>query len=148
MVFDLAGSIAKKSASIISALKQSDVVIVPISNEIKSLVSGVNTILEVAAYTQSIIVVATKLEKQQKEVFSSWVESKDYLNIKKMVDAKVPFDVPVVPLKLSKVFDVIFEKEMSIRELTESGGLSAYHYKEISKQFNDIYDSVGAYQRG
>jgi len=37
IVFDLAGSISKSSLSISSAIKQSDVVLIPIYNEVKSI---------------------------------------------------------------------------------------------------------------
>ena len=46
IVFDLAGSISKSAHSITSALKMSDYVIVPIYNEFKCLVAGLNTIGE------------------------------------------------------------------------------------------------------
>ena len=39
IVFDLAGSISSTSLSITSAIQQSDIVIVPIYNEIKSITS-------------------------------------------------------------------------------------------------------------
>jgi hypothetical protein len=53
IVFDLAGSISKGANSIVSALRQSDLVVVPIYNEIKSLKSGVHTILEVSNFTKN-----------------------------------------------------------------------------------------------
>lgn len=62
IVFDLAGSISKTSSSISSAIKQSDVVIVPIYNEVKSIKAGLNTIAEVMSLNKNIIVVATKLQ--------------------------------------------------------------------------------------
>ncbi|PAJ74994.1 hypothetical protein CJF42_07220 [Pseudoalteromonas sp. NBT06-2] len=37
IVFDLAGSISKSSLSISSAIKQSDLVLIPIYNEVKSI---------------------------------------------------------------------------------------------------------------
>jgi len=47
IVFDLAGAISAQSHSITSAIRQSDLVIVPIFNEVKSLHSGIGTLREI-----------------------------------------------------------------------------------------------------
>ena len=124
IVFDLAGSISRENESIASALRQSDLVIVPVYNEIKCLNAGIHTILEVANFTKNILVVATKLAKQKKEIFTDWKGSGDYKNIEAVIASKIEFSVPVLPLKFSKVFDVIFEQERSIRELMENDPLA------------------------
>jgi MinD-like ATPase involved in chromosome partitioning or flagellar assembly len=139
IVFDLAGSISKQSPSISSAISQSDVVIVPIYNEIKSLNAGIHTILEVSNFTKNIIVIATKLQRQKNDVFSNWNESIEFKNIEKMVNANVDFKIPIFPLKFSKVFDLIFEKEKSINQIMEEDALSKYTYREVAKQFDNIY---------
>lgn len=139
IVFDLAGSISQQSLSISSAIKQSDVVIVPIYNEVKSLNAGIHTILEIADLNKNIIVVATKLQKQKNDIFTDWKNSLDCKNIEAMVKANLDFEVPVLPLKFSKVFDTIFEKEKSINQLIENDSLAKYSYREVAKQFNDIY---------
>jgi hypothetical protein len=40
---------------------------------------------------------------------NDWHSSKDYKNIKRAVSEKISSDIPVMPLKFSKVFDNIFE---------------------------------------
>ncbi len=145
IVFDLAGSISKGTASITSAIEQSDIVIVPIYNEIKSLNAGIHTILEVANFTHNIIVIATKLTKQKKEVFKNWKDSKDFLNIEAMVKAKIDFPVPVLPLKYSKGFDTIFEEEASLRQIMTKNPLANYTYREVAKQFDEIYNLIDSY---
>ena len=139
IVFDLAGSISKQSPSISSAIVQSDLVIVPIYNEIKSLNGGIHTILEVSNFTKNILVIATKLQKQKNDVFNNWSESLDFKNIEKMVKANVGFPISILPLKFSKVFDLIFEKERSINQIVEDDPLAKYTYRDVAKQFNDIY---------
>ena len=147
IVFDLAGSISRSSTSISSALQQSDVVIIPIYNEIKCLVAGIHTILEVANFTKNIVVVATKLQKQKGETFknNNWEESSDFLNVKNAITNKVDFDLEILPLKFSKAFDSIFEREMSISQMMESDPLLKYSYRDVAKQFNKIYEVVGQY---
>lgn len=120
IVFDLAGSISANAISITSAIKQSDVVIVPIYNEVKAIKAGLNTIAEVMALNQNIIVVATKLQKRGKsDIFTDWSQSEDCRNITDAV-AKVSAEIPVLPLKYSTVFDTIFEQEKSVRQLMQS----------------------------
>lgn len=138
-VFDLAGSVPADSAIVESAVRQSDLVIVPIYNEIKSLNSGINTILIIARITKNILVVGTKLQKKQGEIFTDWEDSKELSEIKRMVAEYIDFEVPVLPLKYSRVFDAIFEKGKSIRQIMKSDPLAAYTYKGVARQFDEIY---------
>jgi len=143
IVFDLAGAISEHSNSITSAVKQSDLVIVPIFNEVKSLNSGIGTIHEVSKFTQSILVVATKLQKQSGERFTGdWRKSRDYQNVAEAVSSSIDFDVPVLPLKFSKAFDAIFEKEQSIQQIMDNDPLAAYTYRDVSAQFDEIYNAI------
>jgi len=146
IVFDLAGAISEHSHSISSALIQSNLVIVPIFNEVKSLNSGIGTIREIAKFTQSILVVATKLQKQSGERFKGdWRQSKDYQNIVEAVEgAVVGFEIPVIPLKFSKAFDAIFEKELSISQIMAVEPLAAYTFRDVAKQFDEIYSHIDA----
>ena len=144
IVFDLAGAISEHSNSITSAVAQSDLVIVPIFNEVKSLTSGIGTINEISKFTKSILVVATKLQKQSGERFTGdWKKSRDFQNVTDAIKTNIDFDVPVLPLKFSKAFDAIFEKEMSIRQIMESDPLAAYTYREVAGQFDEIYQHIG-----
>lgn len=145
IVFDLAGSISKNAHSITSALQQSDLVIIPIFNELKCLTAWLHTILEVANFNKNIVVVATKLIKQKGDIWCDWKSYADFKNIKKFIKTKIDFSVPVLPLKQSKAFDLIFEKEQSIRKLKQSNPLANYTYKQVSRQFNDIYNLIDTY---
>lgn len=146
IVFDLAGAISSASHSITSALKQSDLVIVPIFDEVKSLAGGLGTLREITRledFKAKILVVATKLKKQSNETFDKddWKQSRAFQNIEAQVRG-AGFDYPILPLKLSAVFDVIFEKEMSIAQLRKADPLAAYTYREISAQFDAIYKHI------
>nr|VFJ58064.1 MAG: hypothetical protein BECKDK2373B_GA0170837_107010 [Candidatus Kentron sp. DK]VFJ60032.1 MAG: hypothetical protein BECKDK2373C_GA0170839_10776 [Candidatus Kentron sp. DK] len=138
-VFDLAGSVPADSSVVESAVRQSNFVIVPMYNEIKSLNSGINSILVLSRITKNILVVATKLQKKQGEIFTDWNDSKELTEVKRMVGEYIDFDVPVLPLKFSRVFDVIFEKGLSIGQIRKSDPLAAYTYKVVAKQFDAIY---------
>lgn len=145
IVFDLAGAISEASHSITSAVRQSDLVLVPIFNEVKSLNSGIGTLREIAdlgGFGGSVLVVATKLQKQSREFFKGdWTHSRDYQNIAAAVSG-AGFDYPVLPLKFSKVFDAIFEKEMSIAQLCAADPLANHTYREVAAQFDAIYKHI------
>jgi len=144
IVFDLAGSISKLAVSISSALKMADVVIVPVYNEYKALVASLNTINQIRKINTNIIVVATKLQKQKCDVFTDdWTQSEDFKNIESAVRAKFGLDIPVLPLKFSKVFDNIFEEQKSIRQMMSATGLARHTYKDVAKQFDEIYKVIG-----
>ena len=67
--------------------------------------------------------------------------SDDFKLIKNTVESQ-GFNVPVLPLKFSKVFDTIFEKEMSIEQLRKADALANYTYRDISAQFDAIYKAI------
>lgn len=144
IVFDLAGSISKHARSVTSALLMSDIVIVPIYNERKCLKSGRHTILEIQRFNKNIVVVATKLLKGRHDIFidDDWTKSNDYLSVKKEVNNNFK-GIEVLPLKFSKVFDNIFEKEKSIRQIMKTNPLATYNYKVVAQQFDDLYTFLG-----
>jgi len=102
IVFDLAWTISEDAQSITSALKQSDVIIVPIYNELKCITAGLHTILEVQNFNKNIVVVVTKLTKQREDTGNDWEKFTDFQNVQRFVHQKITPDIPVLPLKLSK----------------------------------------------
>lgn len=143
IVFDLAGSITENSLSITSALEQIDLAIVPVFNEVKCLRSGIGTIREIKRFTDSILVVATKLNKHRKDRFTDdWTECTDFRNIQAQLQASLDFDVEILPLKFSSVFDAIFEQEKSISQIMESNALAKFNYRSVNEQFNAIYQYI------
>lgn len=143
IVFDLAGSITENSLPITSALKQADLVIVPIFNEVKSLRSGIGTVREVKQFTSNILVVATKLQKHRKDSFKDdWTECSDFRNIQEQLKTNLDFPVDILPLRFSSAFDAIFEQEMSIRQIMASNPLARFNFRDVSAQFDNIYNHI------
>lgn len=142
IVFDLAGSITENSKSITSALLQANLVIVPISNEVKALVAGIGTIREIKRFTNNILIIATKLEKSRKETFTDdWTESEEFINVKNQTLHHLG-EIPILPLKQSKVFNAIFEQEKSIKQIMAVDPLARYNYRDVAKQFEEIYNFI------
>lgn len=147
IVFDLAGSISSTSHSITSALSQSDVVIVPIYNEVKCLQAGMHTILEVSKFCKNIVVAATKLKKARKDVFTDdWTQSQDFQNINRLVQElaieHLEKNLEVIPLKFSTAFDAIFEEEKSISQIMADNKLMNHAYAGTQEQLSLLYKSV------
>lgn len=139
VVFDLAGLMSRDARpSIVSAVSQSDVVLVPIYNELKCIHAGIHTIQELLPYNKNIVVVATKLVKRKGEAFKDWGDCEDAKNIKSVVDHAIGQGIPVLPLKFSKVFDTIFEQERSIRQMMEEDALARYTYRDVAAQFDSL----------
>ena len=139
VVFDLAGLMSRDARpSIVSAVSQSDVVVVPIYNELKCIHAGIHTINELLPYNKNIVVVATKLVKRKGEAFKDWADSEDAKNIKAVVDHAIGQGMTVLPLKFSRVFDTIFEQELSIRQMMEKDALARYTYRDVAAQFDTL----------
>lgn len=139
VVFDLAGLMSRDARpSIVSAVSQSDVILVPIYNELKCIHAGIHTIKELLPYNKNLVIVATKLTKRKGEVFKDWAESEDAKNIKAVVDHTIGGDLPIIPLKFSRVFDTIFEQELSIDQMMDADALARYTYREVSAQFEAL----------
>lgn len=144
-MFDLAGSLSASAKSISSAIEQSDWVIVPIYDEYKSIIAGLNTLAEVLRLNQNVIVVATKLQKQRGDKSKDWSKCTSFINIQNTVHQKIGEDIPVLPLKVSKAFDTMFDDRKSVIQLMEGSALAKYQYKEVTKQLQAIYSVIFKY---
>ena len=143
IVFDLGGAMGGDSAeSIRSAVQQSDLVIVPVYNEYKSINGAYHTILEVREINPNILIVGTKLLKQRNEIFADWSDSRDFRNVRDTLRELTDKNYPALPLKFSKGFEVIFDQEKSLRQLVEGGGIDAYMYRLVAAQFDKIYEFI------
>jgi len=149
VVFDLGGTLSGESApSIRSAIKQSDLVLVPVSNETKAIISGINSIQQVREITENIVVVATKLKRASNEnAAHPWSESRDFQNIKTQIEAGTGRSWSFLPLRFSAGFDALFDQEKSLRELVGEGGMHAHHFAMPAHQFEEIYETIKRYEK-
>lgn len=146
IVFDLAGSISPHAHSITSAIKQSDLVIVPVYNDFKSRKSAIGTILEIEPIAKNILIVATKLQAQKGEYVKDWTTCNDYSQIERDIRANVECHYSILPLKLSRAFDTIFDREQSIRQISETDPLLRHAFRDVNRQFDAIYKHVDQVQ--
>lgn len=143
IVFDLGGAIGADSApSIVSAVRQSDLILVPVDNEYKSINGAFHSITEVTPHNDNIALVVTKLEKRKGEIFADWKSSADFKEVTTMLEGLLERKLPAFPLKQSKVFRHIFDREMSVSEICAKGGVDRYHFSAVELQFKRLYKFI------
>jgi cellulose biosynthesis protein BcsQ len=126
VVFDLGGSIDERA---VSAIKQSDWVIIPTVNSVVDLHMTLQTINQVSDYNTKILVIVNKLEKG------------DFDIAREVITEFFP-DMPIFPLKNSKIFKKMFEKEQSLNGIANLNGLNKYTYRGVISQFADITEFI------
>jgi cellulose biosynthesis protein BcsQ len=145
VVFDLAGTMSKNDYSTLSAIQQSDVVIVPIWNNRLSILGGLRAIQSVHAIGRPVIVVATKLTAKTKKKGQNWIESEDYQTVLSAVSSlqdELGYMPAVLPLKYSEVFETVLGECVSVDVVASKSGLAKYTHRELLGQFKDLYQEV------
>lgn len=140
VIFDLGGFVSNARASVVSAIEQSDVVLVPIYNESKAIYRGIATILEVREANPNIVILATKLTKKSGEVLQGgdWRTSQAFQNIKTLVEEQAGQEYPMFPLKFSKAYEDIFDHEASIESICEQDPLLRHTYRDVRDQLQTL----------
>jgi cellulose biosynthesis protein BcsQ len=126
IIFDLGGHIDKRA---IEAIKQSDCVLVPVTNDFVNLQVTINAIGEIEKFNKNIVVIANRTIKN------------DFPEISQAV--RKFYDYPVLELKLSKAFSNIFQEKKSIKGMVAKGGLKAYSYRFVNEQFDELLKFLG-----
>ena len=126
IVFDFGGYLDSRA---ISAIKQSDCVIVPVVNEFKDVHTTVNFIQELEDYTDKIIIVANK------------TQNNDFKEIKEIMNQHYP-GYPVLEIKQSRALPNIMKEKKSVREMVGDGGLKSYFYKPVADQFDQLINTI------
>jgi cellulose biosynthesis protein BcsQ len=127
IIFDLGGYIDTRA---IEALKQSDIVLIPVINDLINLQVTIDFIYEIQEFNQNLLIIANRTTKD------------DFLNISRSIGKFYPY--PVLELKNSRVFSNLFQEKKSIRDIVKQGGLKAYAYRAINEQFDKLLKVIGA----
>jgi len=126
IVFDFGGYLDNRA---ISAIKQSQCVIVPVVNEFKDVHTTVNFIQEIEDYADKIIIVANK------------TQNNDFKEIKEVMNKNYP-GYPVLEIKQSRALPNIMKEKKSVRKMVEEGGLKSYFYKPVADQFDQLINTI------
>lgn len=142
IVFDLGGAIsASSSPSIISAVKQSDLIIVPICDDPRSIAGGIITLNELKQFGKRMLVIATKLERTRFEPKRIPIEdTAGFKNIKASLVQSEHGSLTVLPLRFSRAFENIFKTGVSIEAMVREGGIKAYSYRDLAQELCAIND--------
>jgi len=141
IVFDLGGAISESSTpSILSAVKQSDWVIVPAENLPQSIVGAGITIREIKPHAKNIMVIATKLKRKKSEPKRVPIEdTAAFLNIKSQLAEMGHEDIPIFPLRHSDAFVTTQATGQSIESMVRAGGIQAYSLRDLASQLEAVH---------
>lgn len=122
IIFDLGGHVDKRA---IKAIKMSDFVLIPTTSEYLDLQLAINTIEEVKAYNNNIVIIANKADSNSQAVITNVLRAMNY-------------DYPIAVIKKSKGITNLFSDKSSISSTVKGGGLKGYHYKPVKEQFDAL----------
>ena len=126
IIFDLGGYVDQRA---IEAIKQSDKVLIPVTNDLINLQVTINAIDEIREFNENLLIIANRTVKD------------DFSDISQGI--KQFYDFPVLELKQSRVFSNLFQEKKSIRDIVKQGGLKAYSYRIINEQFDELLKAIG-----
>ncbi len=121
IIFDLGGHIDKRA---ISAIKQSDFVLIPVIKGFINIQVSIDTITELLGLNQNVIIVANQTTPGDMDDIRTAMERF--------------FDLPVFEIKQSKSLPNIFKEKKSVRAMVSEGGLKKYHFNAVADQFDLI----------
>jgi MinD-like ATPase involved in chromosome partitioning or flagellar assembly len=133
VVFDLGGF---PSPQAISAIKQSDVVVIPTENESKTLQKTINTISAVTEYNSNILVVANKIKT-----------TKDYENICSVLDSVFKKNFKIPSIRFSKGFDHIYEKGKSLSNIMKEDKLLNYNFNGVKRDLDVVISQIKKFKK-
>ena len=137
VVFDLAGELVGYESSILSALRQADIILMPVVNEpdaIEGTAYAIREIESVESITAPIVVIANLLKSDN-----------DFLEIRDRLFGRLGVGkYTIFPLQFSKAFDRIFESKKSIAELMKGNPLRAHSFRKVHQQFKAITNHIDA----
>lgn len=125
IVFDFGGYLDER---VIKALKQAQVVVVPVINEFKDLHTTINFIQEIEDFNKNIIIVVNRTQKG------------DYESVCEAM--KGFYSYPVFEIKSTRALPNIMREKKSVKAMVEEGGLKAWNYKSVEKQFDKIIKKI------
>lgn len=126
IIFDLGGHVDHRA---VKALEISDFVIVPVVYEaLPELNAAVDSITELQEFNKNIIIVSNKTRDNDFEEFKAAFSGN--------------YNYPIFQLKFSKSVHHLYDEKVSIKDMCAQGGLKKHNYKEISDQFDALFNHI------
>ena len=134
VVFDLACELVGYERSIVSALEQVDLIIVPVVNEADAIMGTAYAITEIKTLdtiTADFVVVANMLKKS--------VEAEE---VAAQLIPLIGEEIPIIPIRYSKAFDRILSEGRPIRDLVGRGGLYAWSFRNVAAEIDTLMSYI------
>ncbi len=126
VVFDLGGYVETR---VVSALRQSDWVLVPFTNVTDEIEITMDTLYSVKDYNSNIIMILNKAVKG------------DCCKVLKILKYN-NYSYPLFELKKSNALKNIFLSRVSVKEAMGQSPLLKYHYSKVAEQFEKIIEHM------
>ena len=123
IVFDLAGELVGYEESILSALRQVDLIIVPFIVTNDAIEAAAYTVTEISQeddITADVLFVANMLEGDTE---------KQCQHAQERLSERIGYQVNVIPMRRSKAFEYILRDGIAVSDMIEGGGLMASTFK-------------------
>jgi len=123
VVYDFGGFV---DAGVIDVIKECDLIIVPVINDINSKMKAIKTIKQLSKYNKNFLLVATRLEAKN-----------DFAEIKESFP-----NIDALPLRKTKLFKNALEFGQSPLDLEEESKLTAYSQRKILAEYKDLLNYI------
>jgi len=152
VVFDLGGVLSETSYSVLSAIKQSDLVIIPVFFDKKSIKKAIETYNEVFQFNNNIIFAVTRLKTRSGDLLKGnpkfdWAKSKDFLYIKEALQLGTGSPPTLFPLQESDFYLDMFNSGKSFEQLRDESTLQKRNIQKIVDQFSLIFNEIKKYDK-
>ena len=130
VVFDLAGELVGYESSIVSALEQADVILVPIINDSdtpEATAYALSELEQESDVTNNIVLIATDLGKG---------------DIEELTDRMKPLltrEYPVFPVQHTRLFDRMMDTGKSVETLMDNNPFLRWPCRKVTSQLDNIF---------
>jgi len=127
VVYDFGGFV---DTGVVNIIQECDLIIVPCVNDINSKMKAIKTITQLKKYANNFLIVATKIENQ-----------KELTEIKASIQ-KVFNEIPILPLRKTKLFKNALEYAQSPLELENESKLTAHSQRNILSEYKALLNYI------
>lgn len=151
IVFDLGGVLSRTNYSVLTAIKQSDLVLIPIFWDTNSIEKGLETYHEVASINPNIFFLATRLKtrygdlKKSDPAFS-WEGCKEFRDIDEAITEGTGSKQVVLPLQESDFYHDMYNKGQTFQQLRDEWPLQRRNIQKVVDQFDLVFKEIEKYE--
>lgn len=130
-IFDFGGF---NDIKIAHAIEQSDLIIVPFNATMETLQSTIDTINAIKDYDKPILFVGNMVQKPE-----------DVVEVNVIIQDILGFECEIFLIPISAAFQTAINKNVSVLQLVQEGGLKSFAYKKAASIINELKNSIDFY---